>query len=388
MMRYLFIGLAFVLLFTDSLFGQEQKKPKWQLQGYISDMISTDRSSETLHLDNLIHNRLNFKWFPTEYLNFRIELRNRLFYGYSVKSIPEFGEIVDRQNDFFDLSFQFPKNERWMLHGMLDRAFLEWYKNDWEIRVGRQRINWGVNLIWNPNDLFNAYSFYDFDYMERPGSDALLLKKYLGNTSSIEFAMNATDKLDDLIIASRYVWNKWNYDFQVIGAKAKNDLILGAAWAGNIKKAGFKGETSFFYPFKDRNAFSPLIMAVISVDYAFKNTLYLQSGILYNSLGSDEHELLGIGFVESSSIPPRNLSPFAWSVFLQSRYQLHPLSTGGIAVVYFPGKRNAVFINPSLSYSLKENVDLDFILQLYYDELLGNYEAIRQTFFMRIKWSF
>ena len=75
----------------------------------------------------------------------------------------------------------------------IDRVFLEYNKNDWEVRVGRQRINWGINLAWNPNDVFNAYSFFDFDYEERPGSDAIRIRKYTGIASSVELAANITD---------------------------------------------------------------------------------------------------------------------------------------------------------------------------------------------------
>ena len=35
--------------------------------------------------------------------------------------------------------------------------------------AGRQRINWGQTFVWNVNDVFNAYSYFDFDYKERPG---------------------------------------------------------------------------------------------------------------------------------------------------------------------------------------------------------------------------
>ena len=43
--------------------------------------------------------------------------------------------------------------------------------NKINFRIGRQRINWGTTTIWNPNDIFNAYNFLDFDYEERPGMD-------------------------------------------------------------------------------------------------------------------------------------------------------------------------------------------------------------------------
>ena len=58
------------------------------------------------------------------------------------------------------------------------------------LRIGRQRINWGVNLAWNPNDLFNAYSLIDFDYQERPGSDAIRFQYYMGDLSVLNLQYN------------------------------------------------------------------------------------------------------------------------------------------------------------------------------------------------------
>jgi len=389
MERNLWIGLIFCFLSSINLGAQEENQRKWELRGYVSDMITFDWTRDTLQLDNLIHNRLNFKWFPADFINIKIDLRTRLFLGHSISSLPSFGQIIDSQNDYFNLSLQFPEKKEWLLHTMVDRAYIEWYKNDWEIRLGRQRINWGVNLVWNPNDLFNAYSFYDFDYVERPGSDALLVKKYIGATSSLEFAMNTAANFDDIIMAAKYSWNKRSYDFQVIGAKAKTDMVVGLAWQGNIKGAGFKGELSFFYPYLNNiDSNNALLMAVISGDYAFKSSLYLHTGLLFNSNGSDAIDTHGFVFTGLSTLSARTLSPFKWSVFFQSTYQLHPLLTGGSAIIYFPGKRNALFINPNLSYSLKENLDLSLIFQLYYDDINGNYKAFAQSAFFRAKLSF
>ena len=32
----------------------------------------------------------------------------------------------------------------------MDRAWVDWSNENWEVRAGRQRINWGTNLFWNP----------------------------------------------------------------------------------------------------------------------------------------------------------------------------------------------------------------------------------------------
>jgi len=382
------ICLILNLFVFTSVLGQEEDDPTWELTGYISDMMSMDWSQDTLGVDNLLHNRLNFKWFPNNHFNLYIDARSRVFLGKSVKTIPQFREAVDLQNDYLDLSIQFPDNGNWMFHTMLDRAYIEWYKDDWEIRLGRQRINWGVDLVWNPNDLFNAFSFFDFDYIERPGSDALRIKKYIGHASSLEFAINAVDDLEDLVVANMYRWNKRNYDFQLVSGKAKKDLVLGFAWAGNIKQAGFKGEATFFYPYKDRLIENAVLVGVVSGDYVFRSSLYLHAGVLYNSNGSNE---MANGILQfSTSIVPtaRNLSPFPWSIFLQSTYQFHPLITGGIANIYFPGKRNAIFINPSISYSVGENLDVSFIAQFYFDNLVNTYKAYGKLIYLRAKWSF
>ncbi len=390
MNRFSWIGLLCSILLSTQLFAQEPAEKKWQLNGYLTDMATFDFSSDSaLYLDNLVHNRLNFKWYPTDNFNVYIDLRNRLFLGHTVKTIPQFEKFVDQSNDYLDLSVHLKEDKKWLFHSMLDRAYMEWYKNDWEVRLGRQRVNWGINLVWNPNDLFNAYSFFDFDYAERPGSDALRVRKYIGFASSLELVSNISDDFDEVVLASMYRWNKGTYDIQVIAAKAKEDIAAGVGWAGNLKKAGFKGEATFFYPYKNKSANDALVMAVVSADYVFKNSLYVQAAVLYNSNGSQDLGVGGLVFSDGGALSARNLSPFPWSVFIQTSYQFHPLLTGGLATIYFPGKRNALFLNPNLSYSLKENVDLSLVLQWYYDELfMDEYRAYGRLVYLRGKWSF
>ncbi|MEZ4983057.1 MAG: hypothetical protein R2769_16025 [Saprospiraceae bacterium] len=83
-------------------------------------------------------------------------------------------------NDYFDLSIEGADQMGVAAQMMLDRLFVQYTYKQFEARLGRQRINWGISTIWNPNDIFNAYNFSDFDYEERPGSDAMLLKYYIG----------------------------------------------------------------------------------------------------------------------------------------------------------------------------------------------------------------
>jgi len=134
------------------------------------------------------------------------------------------------------------------LNSTIDRALINYSKGKWDITLGRQRVNWGMNLVWNPNDIFNTYNFLDFDYEERPGSDALRVQYYLGDFSKIEVSAKKGRSKDDYIIAGMYKFNISSYDIQFITGVYQKDWMFGAGWAGNLKDAGFKGEISYFVP--------------------------------------------------------------------------------------------------------------------------------------------
>lgn len=370
---------------------------------------------DTLWYDNLTHNRLNLTWYPNDEFTVFVEMRNRLFLGSTVMNTANYAELIDTNNDFFDLSFTASSDDA-VLNMMFDRLYVQWVKNNWELKLGRQRINWGVNLAWNPNDWFNAYSFFDFDYEERPGSDAVRATYYTGVASSIEVAVKMARQPDDFVAASMYKMNKLNYDIQFLGGFAQGDVSLGTGWAGNLGLASIKGELTYFIPVVDTYAntnylFNPLdltyfldsngnkiklsekytsmFLGAISVDYSFKNSLYLNGSIMYSSIGDYNANLFGSAISQQlGSFTVRDLSPYPWSTFIQASYQFTPLLFGGGAVMYYPGTNN-FFVNPMLTYSIITNLDVDVVGQLFYGtKRNGSYDAISKSVFVRVKWSF
>jgi hypothetical protein len=269
---------------------------------------------------------------------------------------------------------------------MVDRAFVEYAPEGWNFRLGRQRINWGVSLAWNPNDIFNAYSYVDFDYEERPGSDAFRLQRFFGFASSLEFATNVADSLGSWVSAVKYSMNKNNYDIQAIAGIAKKDITVGGAWAGNIKGAGFKGETTLFIPVAD-NPQPTAIVGTLSLDYNFKNSLYLNLSYLFNSNGSLESGSEGFVDFYFGQLTARNLSPYKHSILLLSTYQFHPLIFGSLGVMPFVGNK-AMFLNPAITFSVLNNFDLDLVGQLFFGEIQDDFQSISEVLFVRLKWSF
>jgi hypothetical protein len=403
-----------------SSFAQDEyKEPKFAFKGYLKNMSTFSWSpylADTLWYDNLTHNRLNFAYYPNKEFTVIVEMRNRIFLGSSVKTIPNYEELIDNNNDFFDLSYNMVNNDQMVINLMFDRLYVQWVKNNWEVKLGRQRINWGVNLAWNPNDWFNAYSFFDFDYEERAGSDAVRATYYTGVASSIEVAAKIADSPDNFVAASMYKTNKSNYDIQFLGGLAQGDLALGTGWAGNLGQASFKGELSYFIPviettantnfltnpingdyildgnanrIKESDRYPSMLLGAISIDYSFANSLYVNGSVMYSTIGSFDANLFGISLEQQfGGFTVRDLSPYPWSSFVQATYQISPLLFAGGAVMLYPGTNN-FFINPFLTYSLVQNLDIDLVAQVFYgDNQNGSYDAISKSLFVRTKWSF
>ncbi len=388
--------LLLTLLLTPAItFAQHETEgdapKKLTLKGYLKDMASFNFLGDSMMFQNLVHNRLNFAWYPNEHFTAYAEFRTRLLHGSFVRKIPNYGEFVDSNNDYFDLSANVIDEESVVLNTMVDRLYVQWIKNNWEVKLGRQRINWGVNVAWNPNDWFNAYSFFDFDYEERPGSDALRVSYYTGVASSVEVAAKVSDDIDHFVGAGMWKVNKWNYDIQFLAGMAQGDLAVGTGWAGNIGTAGFKGELSWFHKVvgTDVNfAYTDMFLGAISVDYSFPSSLYLNGSVMYNSNGGDNGALLSFSAVGVRPGTVRDLSTYTWSAFVQSTYQITPLLYAGLAVIHYPGTRD-FFLNPLLTVSVKQNLDLDLVGQFFYGEdLSGDFGSIATMAHVRLKWSY
>jgi len=209
---------------------------KWELNGYVKDMetVSFDRDYPDPLTNNLFHNRINLKWKPSKSITGSLELRNRIFWGDMVRNSPQFTDLLRNENEWLNLSAIWVNRSNIVMHSNLERVWVEISKKKWNARVGRQRINWGLTEIWNPNDIFNTWNFLDFDYEERPGSDAAKVQYVFDDQSSIEVAVSpASDNRS--IAAARYFINRWGYDLQIIAGKYQNKLTGGIGWAGNIK---------------------------------------------------------------------------------------------------------------------------------------------------------
>ncbi|MCX2739817.1 hypothetical protein [Pontibacter anaerobius] len=360
-----------------------------EMSGYVKQLQTfiLVRGLDSLLTDNLLHNRLNFTYAIDTSLSLVVEVRNRIFYGDLLRQVPQYPQLIDSGNDVWDLSAMPVRSRSLLVHTMLDRVYAEWTKNKLEVRLGRQRINWGLNLVWNPNDIFNAYSFFDFDYEERPGSDALRVRYFTGFAGGAEFAARLTTDPAKQTIAGLYKFNRSGYDIQFLGGVLGREAVAGLGWAGSIQDAGFKGEFTYLHPYQNPLHKSGQLLASVSADYSFASSLYLHASVLYNSRGEKNPEVLLFQAFRPGRLSVKDLSPYKYNVFAQASYPIHPLLNAGLATIYFP-EDQALFLNPTLTYSAFPNLDLDAIGQFFLDSEQGEFKAVSKAVFVRLKWSF
>ena len=381
-----FLKIVLVILILSGFrVNSQEDETKTSLTGYIKNLheFSFVDKLEQIQWTTLLHNRLNFKYIPSDEITLRLELRNRIYYGDGVKNTPFFSDVLSQDEGWVDLSWNIINDGNMVFNSTIDRVLINYTKNKWDITLGRQRVNWGMNLVWNPNDIFNTYNFLDFDYEERPGSDAVRLQYYLGDFNKIELSAKIGNSKDDHIVAAMYKFNKWSYDIQLITGIYQKDWVIGTGWAGNLKNAGFKGEISYFLPYESYIDSENEISASISVDYAFKKGLYINGSLLYNSTSNDFS-----GSMENlifANVTAKNIMPYEYSGFLQFSKEFNPVFSASLSVIYSPTNQSVIVI-PTFKYSVATNWELDFTEQSFFE--FDEYKSLGHSFFARLRWSF
>ncbi len=359
------------------------------LQGYVDAVQGAQFSDDldSLHALNWVQNRLNVRFAPAGPFSAALEGRNRLYYGDAVRDYAGLGSQLSQDPGRLDLSWNVVDQTGAIWNLSVDRAWAQWKATAWQLTLGRQRVNWGVATTWNPDDWFNAYDFLDFDYPERPGSDAVRLQIFPGPLTLDAAAK--IDAQDKAVAALRLGFNRWTYDFQALGGWVRGDAAEGLGWAGNLGEASFKGEVAAFEPVSDSG--SAAVVVTTEVDEALPGGIWLSGSLLFNSQGAGD--LAGVLSGAATGLSAKNPFPSQWAVFGQISKTVTPLFTPTLGLLYAPDA-GAVVILPTLAYSLAENWDLTLLSQTLV--LAGQHpgyagaglHGAANGIYLRLNWSF
>ncbi|GAA5188761.1 hypothetical protein [Ferrimonas gelatinilytica] len=361
----------------------------WDLTGYVKYMatLAIPDSGDNV-LDHLVHQRFNFEYRFSGNLRINAGMRNRLLFGDSAE-LPGFGDRVGADPGYWDLTTNWLDKRGALGTTSFDRLYLNWHNDHWQLRGGRFRINWGMTTLFNPNDLFNSYSIYDFDYEERPGSDALMVTRKLGFASQLDLVYNPDSDSTLSSYAGRYRFNHRGWDGQLLLGRAGLDNVLGIGFAGEVGGAGLRGEITRFHTTESQWAGQPradATVASIESDYSFggRRNWLGRAALLYLSHPQDPDSALAfLGL----PLTARTLSFTRWSGYAELGFDPSALSRLTLSTTGYDD--GSLFIGLSASYSLATDWQLLGVLQRFDgrgDSLFG--QTPSTLLYGQVRWSF
>ena len=364
MKKNLIITLIAVFCVLVKTYSQNSFSDRLSIRGYVKDMpmLTLDKDFSNPEFNNILHNRLNLGLRISYNFRFSLEGRNRLFYNEMFSEFPMIKDVFEHDDGLIDMSWVWLSDGPWLGHSEIDRLFLDWRADNWQVRVGRQRINWGVNFVSNPNDLFNTYSFFDFDYPERPGTDAIRVQYFIDHASRIQMAYSPGRNSKETVAATMFNFNQWNYDMQILFGYYKNRAAVGGGWAGNIKGAGFKGEATWFYDIEETSGIERgNLVASVGIDYVFGKGTFGVFEVLYN--GGYQRNPDAVMMI-TEPLQADNIMFSEYAATISISHPFTPIFNGGISVMALPDIE-AFFISPNVSYSVITNLDIEILAQIF-----------------------
>jgi hypothetical protein len=382
-MRKLFLIIAALSGLSPFILCQERKTIT--LNGYITTLQSAlyDSISGPFIFENIIHNRLNFRAYAGEKFTFDAEFRNRLFTGDRVRSGGSYAESIGFDPGLIDMSWNIASKQSFILNTTLDRLWVDYHSGKIQVTIGRQRINWGQAAIWNPNDLFNTYSFFDFDYIERPGSDALRIQYFTSYASAAELVVKG-DSENDVTVAGLYRFNKWGYDLQFLaGYMNSEDVVVGTGWSGSLGSFAFRGEASVFFPWEDFPVKNGTIVATTGLEKLFTDNSLAGIEIMYCN---NPVPVTDFGSFYMGTLSAKELAFSRFTAFGQFSWAVTPLMRLGMSAMWFPDIKG-YYTGPTFDYSLSDNIDFSIIWQQFRGRT--DSEKLKMNIgFLRLKYSF
>lgn len=390
---------ALVFLLFSTLPAQEL-----DFGGYVKDMLSYSDGNYTGMPDNIglwqntFQGRVNLNAYAGDF-TLSFQSRHLLIYQKNQQDAQAYLSLFEIDNGYADMDWNYFSKKDILTSGEIDRFYLDWTQGNLQVTAGRQRIAWGSAMVWNITDFFNPFDILDFDYEEKPGSDAIRVQYYTGPTSQLDLAFAPSGNKDKQMLAARWVINAFEYDFNLLAAYQKEKQRYGMNWSGDLAGAGFRGELvytkpdlNFFAPWRmqpwdsylpKENIDTPFWNMVLSVDYTFANSFYIHTEYLYNEIGATKNS----AFRTIDILKTGELSPSRHSLYQELAYDVTPLLRASYFVLFNPNDKSQISV-PSLQYSLTDNMGLfalAFIGSGIRNSEFGGYPA---QYFLRLKYSF
>jgi len=376
---------ATLALHATAAAGAEQageERPGIRLSGYYKNILAR---SETLfptterYTADLNRLRLELKGKPVENMSFELQYDNEVLLG-SYLDTAQFQLQKDQPTgQYWKGEANYAEAPNYYGRHRLYRGFVTFSSGNTDARFGRQRIAWGTGRFWSPTDVLNPIRPTQLERDERPGTDALLLEQKFGPLSRLSAVYAPQHDPSDSSTAMRWHGNHAGVDYSIVGGEFGRDRMAGMDFASQIGSAGVRGEMTYTRP----ETGTSYERAVAGLNYAFPNTLTLSAELYYNGAGESDPQAYDFASLFAGRI--QNVGRRYLGLF--AGYEITPLLKWNNYFVANVADHSRYF-SPTLTYSVKTNLDLTVGVQLFTGSNGGEYGQFNDVYYTQLQWFF
>lgn len=284
------------------------------------------------------------------------ELKNHGYFGAFLKDYPGYTFLNFNRYDWVDLNRVWNDDTLAVSYSRLDQAWVHYRSGAFEIRLGRQIINWSQTLVWNVSDIFNTYTLTNIHNPVKQGSDALRLSWYPGPVSMVEFAAKL-NYYNELTAAIMYRLNHNSFDFQMqTGVVEDTDWMFGGGLVYTKNRLGARSDFIYYIPYHINTRDKNTLLVSAGMEYVFTNDFLLQVEMLYNQMHNHQTNNLFRRFYNITA-SPKVLSVSEWNLSFNASYNItNPLKVSLLSVWFIDYEGYTIM--PSMHYDLFRNTEL------------------------------
>ncbi|MEA9355830.1 hypothetical protein SHI21_06450 [Bacteriovorax sp. PP10] len=202
--------------------------------------------------------------------------------------------VLDLDQELYSSDKDNQKSSRVLLNQNLDRFYVSYSKNAFNLNVGRAPIAFGSSKIINPTDVLTPISYQTLDKEERVGIDTIRVNYSLGALSLLDIGYVLGHKLDfsESAVFTRLKTNVWATDVSIMLMDFQENLMTGVDFSRSIGNASAWLESAYvvpkFFNQDEKNNFKSYLRTTIGFDYKLTESIYSYIEYHYNGAGASD----------------------------------------------------------------------------------------------------
>ena len=261
---------------------------------------------------------------------------------------------------------------------LLHRAFLKFESPHSRVTFGKQLIDWGKMRFYSPLDLFNQPLPSDIEADERVGFDALNVELFSNNFSGLNILYGPGRKEAQDSYGLKFNKKLGTYDTTLIAARHLKEKVLGFGFDGYLLNTGLRGEFTYTKSGKERYP-----RASLGLDHTFSHETNVILEYFYNGAANGDFSAFSGSLLESR----KKLSLRKNLISASVSRKLTPLFKAQLQAIYDINGKSA-FVNPELSYNIKENLDAKAGAQLFAETPGSEFQDSNNLYYLELKLFF